>query len=279
MALSRRSSRTGRSRFTLLLLVLTSVTVLTLDFRGAGLVDDLRGGAATVFSPLRDAGAWVGRPVADAWNGVFGYSDLEAENQDLRRQLDELRGQQAEAESTLRQMDELADLNHLNRWTDVPTVTARIVGGPMSNFEHSLQIDKGTADGVTEGMPVVSGAGLVGRIATATSSTSVVTLITDPDFTFGIRLAVSGDIGLATGNGDGQPLTVDQIALNVSVNEREAVSTSGVERSVFPPDIPVGRVREMRTRDDQLSQVLTVEPLADIDQLSYVAVLQWTPPS
>jgi rod shape-determining protein MreC len=279
MALSRRSSRTGRSRFTLLLLVLTSVTVLTLDFRGAGVVDDLRGGAATIFSPLRDAGAWVGRPVADAWNGVFGYSDLEAENQDLRRQLDDLRGQQAEAEAALRQMDELADLNHLHRWTDVPTVTARIVGGPMSNFEHSLQIDKGTADGVTEGMPVVTGAGLVGRIATATSSTSVVTLITDPDFQFGIRLAVSGQIGLATGNGDGQPLTVDQIALNVSVREREAVSTSGVERSVFPPDIPVGRVREMRTRDDQLSQVLTVEPLADIDQLSYVAVLQWTPPS
>ena len=49
MALSRRSTRLGRSRFTLLLLVLTSITVLTLDFRGSGVVDDLRGGAATVF--------------------------------------------------------------------------------------------------------------------------------------------------------------------------------------------------------------------------------------
>ena len=51
MALSR---RTGRSRFTLILLILTSITVLTLDFRGSGFVDDVRGAAMTVFSPIRD---------------------------------------------------------------------------------------------------------------------------------------------------------------------------------------------------------------------------------
>src|SRR3712207_5566661 len=115
MALSRRTSRTGRSRFTLLLLVLTSVTVLTLDFRGSGVVDDLRGGASTIFAPLRDAGAWVGRPVADAWNGVFDYGDLAEENEALRARIDALEGERADAEAAVRQLDEISDLEDLER--------------------------------------------------------------------------------------------------------------------------------------------------------------------
>jgi len=277
MALSRRTSRTGRSRFTLLLLVLTSVTVLTLDFRGSGVVDDLRGGASTIFAPLRDAGAWVGRPLADAWNGVFDYGDLADENEALRARIDELEGERADAEAAVRQLDEISELEDLERWTQLPSVTARVVGGPITNFEHTLELDKGSNDGLAVGMPVVTGAGLVGRITNVTGGRSVARLVPDPGFEFGIRLASTGQIGLARGTGDGEPLVVEQIDLNVEVDERESVTTSGTERSIFPPEVPVGRVSEMRTRDDQLSQVLTVEPLADLTSLSYVRVLQWTP--
>ena len=91
MALSRRSGGPRRrSRFTLVLLVLTSITVLTLDFRGSGAVDGARGGASTVFGPVRDVGAAIGRPFANAWNGVFGYGDLATENEALRERLEQL---------------------------------------------------------------------------------------------------------------------------------------------------------------------------------------------
>lgn len=279
MALSRRSSRTGRSRFTLLLLVLTSITVLTLDFRGSGVVDDLREVAATVFRPLRDAGAWVGRPVADAWNGVFGYGDLEAENRALRERLEELEGERIEAEAALRDIEELTALEDIRRWTDLEAVTARVVGGPLSNFEHTVTLDKGSDHGIDVGMPVVTGAGLVGRVVQATGSTSVVELVTDVSFDFGIRLAGSGQVGIAHGTGRGQPLSVDGVARNVEVEEGEAVTTSGTDRSIFPPDVPVGRVTAVDTSPDQLTLSLTVEPAADLDALSYVRVLLWRPPA
>src|SRR5688500_3787877 len=111
MALSRRSSRTGRSRFTLLLLVLTSITVLTLDFRGSGVVDDLRGAASTVFSPLGDGAASVAEPFTNAWNGAFGYDDLERENDRLREQIADLEGDSAEAQEAIREARELGELN------------------------------------------------------------------------------------------------------------------------------------------------------------------------
>lgn len=280
MALSRRSSRTGRSRFTLLLLVLTSITVLTLDFRGSGVVDDLRGGASTVFGPVRDAAAWVFEPVADAWNGVFDYSDVQAENEALRERVAELEGDRAQAEDALRQLDEIAALERVSRWTDLPTVVARVVGGPLSNFEHSVELDRGSDDGLAEGMPVVTGAGLVGRLVQVTGSRSIVQLVTDPDFDFGVRLARSGEIGIIQGQGADQPLVVDAgIPLAADVREREAVTTAGTERSIFPPDIPVGRVLRLDVAPDQLSQVLDVRPLADLDDLAYVRVVQWTPPA
>lgn len=278
MALSRRSSRTGRSRFTLLLLVLTSITVLTLDFRGSGVVDDLRGGAATVFAPLRDAGDFVFSPVADAWNGIFDYGDLESENEALRERIAEMEGDSAEAEDAIRQLDEISRLERVERWTEVPTVTARVVGGPLSNFQHTVELDKGSDDGLAEGMPVVTGAGLVGHLTQVTGQRSVVRLITDPAFTFGIRLARSGEVGMLHGTGEGDPLVVDAgVELNVEVSERESITTCGCERSIFPPDIPVGRVLSVDTAADQLSQVLEVRPLAALDDLSYVRVLQWVP--
>lgn len=278
MALSRRSSRHSRSRFSLVLLVLTSVTVLTLDFRGSGAVDGARGAAATVFGPVRDAGVAVGRPFANAWNGIFGYGDLASENEALRDRIAELEGSGARGEDAERQLEELADLNGLQLTSNIPSVIGRVTGGPITNFENTIAVDRGTDDGVRVDMPVVTGAGLVGRIVQATPNRSVVQLITDPGFAVGIRLAGSGEVGIAHGTGDGAPLTVDNgVELSTEVAEDEAVTTSGVARSIFPPDIPVGRVTSIDNAADQLSQVLLVELLADFENLAYVRILQWQP--
>ena len=278
MALSRRSSRTGRSRFTLLLLVLTSITILTLDYRGSGAVDDVRGAAATAFGPLRDAGAWVGRPFSDAWNGVFGYDELRTENEALRDRIAELEGRDAQADDALRQLDEIAELEGVARWTDLPTVVARVTGGSLSNFQHTVEIDKGSDHGLAEGMAVVTGAGLVGRLTQVTPTRSVVQLVTDPNWSFGVRFARSGEVGLAHGTGEGEPIVVDEgVPLNVDVNRHEAVTTSPFADGILPPDIPVGRVADLGVAANQLEQVLTVELLADLDQLTYVRVVQWTP--
>jgi rod shape-determining protein MreC len=275
---SRRASRTGRSRFTLLLLVLTSVTVLTLDFRGAGAVDDLRGAASTVFSPIADAAGSVTRPITDAWNGAFGYDELQRENEDLRDRIAELEGDAAQGADAVRQLEEFMALNDVSRFTQLDSVVARVVGGSLTNFEHSIQLDRGTDDGVGVGMPVVTGAGLVGRVVAATGNRSTVQLITDPAFELGVRLASSAEKGIAHGTGEGEPLVVDEgIPVNVedTIPDDEVVVTSGVDGSLFPPDIPVGRITDIQDGSDQLSLELTVEPLAELEDLGSVRVLLW----
>lgn len=274
MALSR---RTGRSRLILVLLVLTSVTVLTLDSRGSSVTRALRTGAVTVFSPLRSAAGTVTRPVADAWNGVLNYGDVRRENEDLRRQLDDLRATAARGANDSEELSQLQEQLELSQLRTTPNVTARVVAGPLTNFDHTIELDKGSSAGIRENMAVVAG-GLVGRVVQVTGDRASVLLVTDPDFRVGVKLATSQQVGLARGQGDGSPLIVDSLVDPVTqVPPDEVLTTSGQTDSYYPAGIPVGRVTRSELSADRLTLVLTVEPEVDFDRLSYASVLLTRP--
>jgi rod shape-determining protein MreC len=268
--------RTGRSRLTLALLVLTSLAVLTLDFRDSSIVTRARDVASTVFSPLRGVAETVTSPVANGWHGVTDYGDLKRQNEELRAQVDELRGKAVQDEGAA---DQLAGvLNQLDiPWVgDIPTATARVVAGPASNFSYTVEIDKGSSAGLKVGMPVVDGAGLVGRLVQVTKHRASVQLITDPDFAVGVRLVTDGSLGTAKGAGKGEDLLVDtQLEAGTKVANGTALVTSGADRSAFPGDIPVGRVRGSRKGSGGLALDLVAHPLADTERLAFVTVLLW----
>ncbi len=273
MALSR---RTGRSRLTLALLVLTSVALLTLDFRDSAIIESARRVASTAFSPLRGAAETVSEPFSNAWHGVTDYGDLKAENEDLRAQLDERRGEGVLDEDAAEQLAALLGQLNIDWVGDIPRATARVVAGPASNFSDTIEIDKGSDDGFAEGMPVVNGAGLVGRLVQVTPDRSTVQLITDPDFAVGVRLVPDGAPGTARGTGEGEDLIVDTgLEADTEVAEGTALTTSGADRSAFPAFIPVGTVRSTREGSGGLTLDLVVEPLADTERLAFVTVLLW----
>ncbi|MBK9181024.1 MAG: rod shape-determining protein MreC [Acidimicrobiales bacterium] len=276
MAVSRRA---GRSRLTIVLLVLISITALTLDYRGSGVVEGARDLTLDVLAPLKSAAHWVVTPFANVWNGVANYGDLTTENDRLRQQLDDARGEvarAADAEADRRELLALQDLPYVG---DIPAVSARVTSAPPTNFDLTVVIDRGSADGIREGMPVVTGAGLVGRVVRVSRSQSVVRLITDSTSAVGVVLTRTRDTGVAHGNGRGEPLTVDLIDPDTSVLEGEFVKTSGLQESTFPPGIPVGRVRTASAGPDAIQQDVEVDPMVDFDRLAYVKVLLWEAPA
>lgn len=282
MALSTR--RTGRSRFTLLLLVLTSVTVLTLDFRGQGsdVIQGARELASTAFAPIESAAQTVTEPIGNAWHGITEYDDVREENEALRRQLADAEGERIADDAAREQLQELLAQERLPWVGDIPTVTARVVTGSPSNFEHTIEIDRGSDDGIREDMAVVTGAGLIGRVVQAAPSRSVVLLASDPSFKVGVRVAPSQETGLASGTGEGRPLVVDfGIPKDIAIREGDAVTTSGLGGdlpSIFPQDLPVGRVASVTLAPGGLEQRLEVELSADVDQVAFVKVVLWEPP-
>ena len=276
MAVYRRSNR---HRYVLLLLVLTSVTVITLDYRGggSGVLEDVRGAARDAWKPVRSTADDVFTPVGDFFSGVFHYHDLKAENRRLRRQIDAARGDRLQADDARRENEELLKLNKLDFVGSIPTVAARVISTTPSNFQLTVEIDRGTGAGLDKGMPVVTGAGLVGRVVEASRTRATVLLITDLGSNVGIRLTGTGDVGVAKGEGTGSPLSVDLIDLGTHVSIDEPVVTSGLQQSIFPPGVPVGRVRTAAADPGALQQVVTLDPVVDFRRLEFVSVLLWRP--
>ncbi len=278
MALSRRSG--GRSRLTIALLVFTSLALLTLDFRDHAIVQSIRSTAGTVFSPLRGAAETVSEPFTNAWNGVVDYGDVKAENERLREELAELEGQEVTDEEAALIAEELLSQLELEWVGAIPREVAQVRSGSPSNFSHTLDISKGSDHGIKVGMPVVNGAGLVGRVVLVTSQRATVQLITDPDFAVGIKLLPSLVTGTARGQGRGEDLIVDSNLESDSEDLPEpgtSLTTRGLELSLFPDSIPVGKVRSVEETGGGLTLDLVVRPMADTERLSFVTVLLWEP--
>ena len=266
------------SRTRLAVLVAASVTLVVVGLRDMPVVRDVREGAASITDPVEGAVDTVTSPVRNAWHGITDYEDLREENARLRADAEEAEAAEVTASDAERQLADLSLVLDLPYATDLPEVVARVVSGPRSNFSHAVEIDKGSDAGIAVGMPVATGAGLAGRVTQVTASSATVDLITDPEFRVGVRLATTGDLGTARGQGRGDPLAVDSsISPRAQIVEGTGVVTSGVDRSAFPPGIPVGAVASTRQGSGGLALELVVDPLVDFDRLSYLTVLQWQP--
>ncbi|HVX19343.1 MAG TPA: rod shape-determining protein MreC [Acidimicrobiales bacterium] len=268
---------------TLLLLVLTSLTILTLDFRHSGPVEKVRDVGATVFSPLRSAGDAVFRPIGNAWNSAFHYDRLKKENDRLRRQVADLKGKSYRAqidENEYRQLRAAADIQYL---PDLDTKIARVTSGPLNSFSQTIEINQGAGAGVKPGMPVVTPDGLVGTVEIVEGGHSIVRLVTSPESKVDITLETSDaslppTLGIAHGNGLGQPLRIDSgIDPRTPVKKGQLVATSGVDPSIYPGAIPVGKITTFRDSDDGTQKIIELKPSADLDHLGYVTVVLWQP--
>ncbi|WP_420640211.1 rod shape-determining protein MreC [Candidatus Poriferisocius sp.] len=273
-------TRTARSRLTLIFLLLSSATLLTLDARDFEPLQRTEETLAELISPFRSGADRLFEPLGDAWAGITGYDDLKAENQALQEELQKLAGQQIlESDAAVRLESLLGQLG-LPYVQDIPNVVAEVVTANVGNFDrYSVQINRGSNDGIRNGMPVVTRGGLIGRIdGEPGREYAQVALLTDPEFEVGVLAVGTNDVALASGGGHGAPLRVDRgLEIDTEVTVGQQVVTSGVDRSRYPPGIPIGTVIDIDYDEARLLQVLTVDLSATTDNLSFVTVLLYDP--
>ncbi|MED5394404.1 MAG: rod shape-determining protein MreC [Actinomycetota bacterium] len=263
---------TGGLRPTLTILILGALTLLTLQYRGVEPLSAFQRGARDVIEPLRALTDRVVSPARSVWSGLLDYDELQAENERLANELARMRGRRLTAEADGELLERLLGEVGID-FAELDTVVVRILGTPPGNFStHTIEVDKGSDDGLAEGMPVVTGAGLVGRLESVDRSRSVVRLAVHPEFRVGVRLVGSQDEGLARGGGGSGFLVIDAgVRADAVVGAGEVVVTSG-GRSRFPADIPVGRVMDPG-REGDFQREIVIEPSASLENLSFLNVL------
>lgn len=270
-----------RSRIVLAILVLLSVTLIIFDLRGGGLTRPLRTVGETVLGSAERAMAGVVVPVRNLVDSLGSLGDneeriaaLEQENAQLRAELDTVARDRARADA----LDELLGLVSTN---DYETVPAQVIAvGPAQGFAWTVTIDVGSRDGIERDMSVISGAGLVGRTIDVGPTTSTVLLIVDATSSVGGRLSGSSQIGIVSGTGRQDSLTMQLLDPLAVVDVGDVVVSFGSEGGrPYAPGIPIGVVAEMRGTEGQLTRSAILDPYADISVLDIVGVVLRAPES
>ncbi|MBD30099.1 MAG: rod shape-determining protein MreC [Acidimicrobiaceae bacterium] len=273
--------RSGGSRFTLAILLLISVTLISLDARGYEPLANLRKAATAVIEPFRNIAGTVFDPIADAWESLSEGDALEKENALLREQLSELLEYRVTTEGAVEELAALRTQLDLENLGGQETIVAEITGRSVSNFDpYIIEIGKGTQSGIREGMAVVSVGGLIGRIEDPGLRSSRVRLITDPNLNIGVLDVGTKEIGILSGGGVGQPLKVsDGIPVSAQIEIGSIMVTSGSERSPYPGGFAVGTILEIVVDEINLEKELLIAPTGQLENLEFVTVILYQPPS
>jgi rod shape-determining protein MreC len=269
-----------RQRVALATLVAACITVITLDFREneGGPIRRLQQVAVAVVAPLQEGVSKAFRGVGSIFSGIAEIGSLRKENARLEREIERLEANQRNYPEVERERDRLLGLMKEQPWNAGPSVDAVVTSRGLTNRERTVWISKGSAAGVREGMAVVAAEGLVGKVAFTSEEHAKILLMIDTHHSVGARLTGSSEVGVITGRGLDDP-RCELIDPTTEVTHGEEVVTSGYDRGIFPPGIPVGRVDKVQQARDGLTQTATIRPFVDFSKLEFVRVLTSTGPA
>ena len=268
------------SRAVLVLLLLASFTLITLDARGGddSPVEPLRSVAGEVFGPAEEAASTVVRPFQSVPEFFTTTDALREEVERLEAENAVLRGQVATGVVDRNRAAELDGLLAGSRGTGYALVPARVIAmGPAQSFSRTVTIDAGTSSGVQPDMTVLNNEGLVGRVIRATRTTATVLLIIDAESVVGGRLGSNMEVGFLRGRGDlGEEgrLDLDLVDNAVTPGRDDILVTWGSDNGApYVPGIPVGRVTNVFSSPRELSKRAVIDPLVDFSSLDLVGVV------
>lgn len=208
--------------------------------------------------------------VADVWGGYLYLVDTADRNQQLLKDNSLLKSELNYLKEISLENERLRRLLEFKQTQSVRTLPARVIAEDASSWFRTVVIDKGSADGVIEGMPVVVAEGVVGRVIRNSPKESRVLLITDAASSVATLIQDNRARGVC--RGQGHMLSFDFVLRKEEVKVGDPVITSGMG-GVFPKGLLVGQVKSINRHAFGLFQTIEVAPAVDFPRLEEVLVL------
>ncbi|WP_367341957.1 rod shape-determining protein MreC [Limosilactobacillus sp.] len=226
----------------------------------------------------------VAYPINGLQHGMDSVSELMnayQENRELKQQVTQLAQTQVRDQTLARENKQLKQELKLNHsLTDYSTVTASVLSRTPSTWQQQLIINKGQTSGVKKNMPVLSGAGLVGRVSEVNKTNSKVELLSDTGesanrFAIHINGSAGKSVnGVITGyNSSTNLLEVGQVSSKAKISKGERVVTSGMG-GITPKGLYVGRVARVGKDDYGLAQKIYITPATNFNEINIVTVAE-----
>lgn len=263
-----------------LLLIITGVCIsaillgFTLNISGG----PLHAVAGYVFIPMQKGINQVGGWLSDKADTLESLSVVMAENEALKKQVDELTVELNTVKLERYELDNLRELYELDqKYPSYDKVAANVIGKEAGNWFHTFTIDKGSNDGIEIDMNVMAGSGLVGIVTDVGPNYAKITsIINDTSKVSGMvittsdNLIVSGSLQKMNEN-----MTIEFSGLNDRDNEVEVgdpVVTSYVSYD-YQQGILIGYISEIVTDSNNLTRSGTITPAVDFEHIEEVLVI------
>ena len=268
----------GRTRFLLIILIVTSLFLITLDLRGVSVLDNARQGTQTILSPFQKAGNVILSPFKNFLSDVTHLGRT-------RHQIEKLRADNAKLKASLlnrknadAQLKQLKSILDLAGTAGYKVVSAKVISqGSSQSFSQTITIDSGSNAGIKKNMTVLSQTGIAGVVKDVYPTTALVMLATDPSFKIGVRVAGTQQIGILSGRGSrsGALQLLDNLT-TVKVGD-VLLARGSVANRPFVPGVPVGYVTAVDNSAGEIAQSGAVRFYTNFGGLGVVAVVVGAP--
>jgi rod shape-determining protein MreC len=264
----------NRGRLLIIVLIVTSLFLITLDLRGVQVIDGLRTGTQTALTPVQKAGSWAISPLRNFLSDVTSLGRtrnkierLQAENDKLRLSLQNRKN----ADALLKQLKGVLDLAGTAGYK---VVGAKVISqGSTTSFTQSITIDVGSNSGVRSNMTVLSSYGLVGVVKYVYPNSALVQLASDPAFRIGARIAGSQQIGILSGQGTRRGV-LQLLDNRTQIKKGDVLLARGSQGGrPFVPGVPIGSVTDVDNSPGAVTQTADVKFYTNFSTLGVVAVV------
>lgn len=264
----------NRGRLLIIVLIVTSLFLITLDLRGVQVIDGLRTGTQTAITPVQKAGSWAISPLRNFLSDVTSLGrtrnkieKLQAENDKLRLSLQNRKN----ADALLKQLKGVLDLAGTAGYK---VVGAKVISqGSTTSFTQTISIDVGSNSGVRSNMTVLSSYGLVGVVKYVYPNSALVQLASDPAFRIGARIAGSQQIGILSGQGTRRGV-LQLLDNRTQIKKGDVLLARGSQGGrPFVPGVPIGSVTDVDNSPGAVTQTADVKFYTNFSTLGVVAVV------
>ncbi|MDH4185991.1 MAG: rod shape-determining protein MreC, partial [Nitrospira sp.] len=270
MAHSRATS--GARRLALICFALLLAALFLFPAQIQGLAQYLGEPVGYVVSIPLDAVASIDAGIAARWQQYVALQGVWEENQQLRKDMERLRGQNNQLREAAAATERLTALLQFKEQTPSTMIAAQVIGRDTTNRFRALILNKGESDGIRPDMGVMTPAGVVGRVVKTTGATSVVLLITDPNNAIAGLIQRTRDEGIVEGAQQGLA-KLKYVPLLSTLRDGDRVVTSGLVGD-FPRGLAIGTVTHIEKQEGALFQSAELMPEVDVDRVEEVLVIQ-----
>jgi rod shape-determining protein MreC len=234
----------------------------------------LRAAVATVLYPVQ----WVAmRPVQVARYGAEYFESLssaQAAEAQARVKLASQSQRANQVEQLALENERLRKLLDLRGRISTPGQAAEVLYDAADPYSRKVIIDKGVAQGIEAGSPVIDESGVLGQVTRVYPLMSEVTLVTDREQAIPVLNARTGARSVAYGDPSVRSGSLELRFMdgNADVQAGDLLTTSGVD-GVYPPGLPVAKVQKVERRADSAFARITCSPQALVDGARHVMVL------